>query len=84
MTSWSILAHTAEVLDERQGDYGDPVEQFRAVAERWSLTLGTPVTAEQVVLCMIDLKLTRLGYDPRHLDSMVDVIGYTVLLKELR
>ena len=40
--------------------------------------------SRQVVLCMIDLKLARLAYDPRHFDSIVDVIGYAVLLNELR
>lgn len=84
MSAASILNHAAKVLDERRSDYGDPLEQFRAVAERWSLTLGTPVTADQVVLCMIDLKLTRLGFDPLHTDSLVDVIGYAALLKEVR
>lgn len=29
MTSWSILGHTAKVLEERRDDYGDPAEQFR-------------------------------------------------------
>lgn len=84
MTSWSILGHTAKVLEERRDDYGDPAEQFKAIAERWSITLGTPVTPSQVALCMIDLKLARLVYDPGHVDSMVDVIGYAALLKEVR
>lgn len=84
MTSWSILGHTAKVLEERRGDYGDPAEQFKAIAERWSITLGTPITPSQVALCMIDLKLARLAYDPGHVDSMVDVIGYAALLKEVR
>lgn len=84
MTTWSILGHTAKVLEERRDDYGDPAEQFRAIADRWSITLATPVTADQVVLCMIDLKLARLAYDPRHVDSMVDVIGYAALLREVR
>ena len=84
MTTWSILGHTAKVLEERRDDYGDPAEQFRAIADRWSITLGTPVTPTQVALCMIDLKLARLAYDPRHFDSIVDVIGYAVLLNELR
>ena len=83
MTSWSILGHTAKVLEERRDDYGDPAEQFRAIADRWTITLGTPVTPAQVALCMIDLKLTRLGYDPRHVDSVVDVIGYAALLREI-
>ena len=84
MTSWSILGHTAKVLEERRDDYGDPVEQFRAIAERWSITLGTPITPSQVALCMIDLKLARLAYDPGHVDSVVDVIGYAALLREIR
>jgi hypothetical protein len=83
MTSWSILGHTAKVLEERRDDYGDPAEQFRAIADRWSITLGMPVTPAQVALCMIDLKLARLAYDPRHADSVVDVIGYAALLREV-
>ena len=84
MTSWSILGHTAKVLEERLDDYGDPAEQFTAIADRWSITLGTPITPSQVALCMIDLKLARLAYDPGHVDSVVDVIGYAALLREVR
>jgi len=84
MTTWPILGHTAKVLEERRDDYGDPAEQFRAIADRWSITLGTPITPSQVALCMIDLKLARLAYDPGHVDSMVDVIGYAALLREVR
>ena len=84
MTTWSILGHTAKVLEERRDDYGDPVEQFCAIADRWSITLGTPITPSQVALCMIDLKLARLAYDPGHVDSIVDVIGYSALLREVR
>ena len=84
MTSWSILGHTAKVLEERRDDYGDPAEQFKAIADRWSITLGTPIYPAQVALCMIDLKLARLAYDPGHVDSLVDVIGYAALLREVR
>lgn len=84
MITWSILGHTAKVLEERRDDYGDPAEQFRAIADRWSITLGTPITPSQVALCMIDLKLARLAYDPGHVDSIVDVIGYAALLREVR
>ena len=84
MTTWSILGHTAKVLEERRDGYGDPAEQFRAIADRWSITLGMPITPAQVALCMIDLKLARLAYDPGHIDSLVDVIGYAALLREVR
>jgi hypothetical protein len=84
MTSWSILGYAAKVLEERRDDYGDPADQFTAIAARWSITLGQPVTPAQVALCMIDLKLVRLAYDPGHVDSLVDVIGYAALLREVR
>jgi hypothetical protein len=53
------------------------------VAARWSITLGHSVTPAQVMLCMIDLKLTRLAHDPKHRDSAADVIGYVALLPEV-
>ena len=56
---------------------------MRAIAARWSITLGHAVTPAQVVLCMIDLKLTRLAHNPSHTDSVADVIGYAALLPEV-
>ena len=54
-----------------------------AIAARWSLTLGHPVTPAEVVLCMIDLKLTRLVRDPKHPDSIIDLVGYSAVLHEV-
>mgnify|MGYP000275848153 CR=1 FL=1 len=84
MSAAGFLKRVAQVLEDRGAAYGDPKTQMEAIAQRWSTTLGTPVTAHQVALCMIDLKLARLAYDPRHADSVVDVIGYAALLKEVR
>jgi len=79
-----LLTHVGTVLEDRRAAYGDPKSQMQVVAQRWSITLGTTVTPAQVALCMIDLKLTRLAYDPGHVDSVVDVIGYAALLREVR
>ena len=83
MTSWSILGHTAKVLEERRDDYGEPADQFKSIAARWSITLGTNVTAQQVALCMIDLKLARIAHDPNYADGPIDVIGYAALIPEI-
>ena len=83
MSAAGFLKRVAQVLEDRGAAYGDPKTQMEAIARRWSITLGTPVTAQQVALCMIDLKLTRLTHDPRHVDSVVDVIGYAALLREV-
>jgi hypothetical protein len=45
--------------------------------------VGTKVSPVHVVLCLIDLKLARLARDPKHLDSQVDVAGYTAVLREV-
>ena len=82
MTSQQILVEAAAIMDERSMAYGSASTSMAAIAARWSLTLGHPVTPAQVVLCMIDLKLARLARDPRHRDSILDVIGYVTLLPE--
>jgi hypothetical protein len=80
----AILLDEAEaVLSTRETAYGDPARSLAVIAARWSLTLGKQVTPAQVALCMIDLKLARLGNDPTHHDSLIDVIGYAALLPEV-
>ncbi|MEG9884159.1 MAG: DUF6378 domain-containing protein [Hyphomicrobiales bacterium] len=79
----NILSAARTVIAERGQVYGDASRAFEQVARRWSVTLGVEVTAEQAVLCMLDLKLARLAHDPAHKDSMVDVAGYAALLADL-
>jgi len=81
--SASLLDKAAAVLEERGHAYGAADLAFEAIAARWTLTLGRPVSAAQVVLCMIDLKLVRLAHDPDHEDSIIDVIGYAALFPEV-
>ena len=81
--SAAMLKHAAEILADRSKTYGDPHQSMAAIAARWSITLGHPVTPAQVVLCMMDLKLTRLARDPRHQDSILDIAGYAAVLHEV-
>jgi hypothetical protein len=83
MTGEQMLHSAARLVEDRRKSYGDPVASMAAIAARWSVTLGRPVTPAQVVLCMIDLKLARLVRDPKHRDSAADVIGYAALLPEV-
>jgi hypothetical protein len=80
----AILDHAAAVIETRGETYGPADKALKVIAERWSLTLGRPVTPAQVVLCMIDLKLARLAHHPEHRDSLVDIIGYAALLPEVQ
>ena len=83
MSGEDLLAHAAAVVRDRRHSYGNPAELFERVAVRWSQVLGVKVTAAQVGLCLLDLKVARLSHDPRHLDSLVDVAGYAACLREL-
>ncbi len=64
------------VYGQRQKDYGPARENHENIARFWSAVLGIPITPEQVVLCMIGLKMARLSHSPNHRDSWVDIAGY--------
>jgi Domain of unknown function (DUF6378) len=83
MTTEPLLEQAASVVARRRRQYGQPIDLFGRVAARWSQVLGTTVTPAQVVICLLDLKVARLAHDPTYCDSLVDVIGYSVLLHEL-
>ncbi len=83
MNGEMLLQHAAGVVEHRRNLYGEPGPLFERIAARWSQVLGVPVTAAQVALCLIDLKLARLSRDPAHLDSIVDVAGYAACLREV-
>jgi Domain of unknown function (DUF6378) len=83
MTGPELLEHAAGVVSRRRGEYGEPVDVFEAIAKRWSLVFGTNVSAPQVVIALLDVKLVRLSANPKHLDSIVDVAGYAAVLREV-
>jgi hypothetical protein len=83
MTGEQMLHHVGGILAERGAAYGDAATSMTAVAARWSMTLGYAVTPAQVVLCLIDLKMTRLAQNPKHQDSVCDLAGYAAVLQEV-
>lgn len=66
----------ALIYGDRAADYGDPVENFDRLAALWSPVLGVTVTAQQVCLCLNQLKVSRLIHQPGHQDSIDDAAGY--------
>ena len=83
MTAEQLLEQAASVVRDRRRTYGQPRDLFERVAVRWSQVLGVRVTARQVAVCLIDVKVARLAHDPRHLDSITDIAGYAAILAEL-
>ena len=64
-------------------EYGPAKFNHERIATIWSVVLGRCVTPEQVVACMIGLKLARLAEDMSKDDSWVDIIGYAALGGEI-
>lgn len=60
---------------QRREDYGTPRASFERIAALWAIVLGVDVTPQQVVLCMIQLKVARALHG-WHRDSFVDIAGY--------
>ena len=87
--AWTVEDSGASVLDTakritagaRHSDYGPPSEDFARTAALWTAILsrrlrdGESVTAMDVPLCMIALKLARQVHRHKR-DNLVDIAGY--------
>lgn len=82
MKAADFLSQVAMVLRERGEQYGDARVNMAEIAARWSRVLGIPVTAQQVPVMMIELKLSRRDKG-LSLDSVTDIAGYAALLAEM-
>ena len=72
----TLLAEAAELVsNDRQKSYGHPYDNFQETAALWAVVLGIPVTAEQVALCMVQVKVARELHHTKR-DNIVDAIGY--------
>ena len=74
---------TEALLAERGQVYGDAVRTHARIAQVWSGILDTEVTAQQVALCMVGLKLVRASCAPEHEDSYADMHGYTTIAERI-
>ncbi len=70
------------VYGDRQDAYGPVSENFGRIAALWSVVIGAPVTAEQVALCMVQLKVARELHKPNR-DNLVDGAGYFATLEKM-
>jgi hypothetical protein len=63
------------VSADRQKAYGHPAKNFEDIARLWSVVLGYEVTAAQVGLCMVQVKIAREIHVKKR-DNLVDAVGY--------
>jgi hypothetical protein len=67
----------------RAKEYGPAKFNHERIAKIWSVILAREVTAQEVVACMVGVKLARLAETIEHDDSWVDIIGYAALGGEI-
>ena len=77
------LSRVSKILTERGRQYGDHAHLYAEVAGLWSSVCDKELTAEDVMVMMIHLKLARLRSGTPTADSIDDIIGYTALLGDL-
>lgn len=79
--SGSVLTEAEALVHGDRGEaYGHPFEDFSKTAKIWETILGCEVTAEQVALCMIGVKISRQLHKPKR-DNAVDIAGYAETLQ---
>lgn len=70
------------VMGERESAYKHPYDCFTRIAKLWDAILGVPITAEQVALMMIALKISRQCEGNKR-DNITDICGYAFCLQRV-
>jgi hypothetical protein len=82
-----MLRHAASLVGgQRAKDYGDKTENHQRIADLWNYWLDSKfgkITAYDVAIMMLLLKVARLMHTPGHSDSHVDIAGYASIAEEI-
>ena len=83
-TNETILEEAQRLVGgDRNTAYGHPLEDMTRTGRIWAAILGVEsITAEQVALCMIGVKLSRECNAPKR-DNRVDAAGYAYCLERI-
>lgn len=83
--SRDLVLDTAKGLisGKRDEEYGNPVDNFTAIASLWNAYLSRKQTGNllphDVAALMMMVKLARIANNPKSWDSWVDLAGYAAL-----
>jgi hypothetical protein len=76
MRASDVLRQVAEIIDEREEQYGEfHVTSYRTAAIQ-SIFHEEPRSAESWNLDMVITKLARMYQSPKHFDNYIDAIAY--------
>lgn len=89
----SILTAAEEIINgQRAKDYGDAKENHQRIADLWNVYLqndlnveaGGFISAEDVAVMMVLLKIARFMENGYHHDTVVDIAGYAGVLEKMQ
>lgn len=71
-----IIAEALKLLAPRGAVYGTVRENHERIARIAGELTGCPLTARDVALVLVAVKLSRIAQSPEYLDSYADAINY--------
>lgn len=71
------------VCEDRASTYGPPEDNFARIAALASVAIGVPLTATDVAVFLVCVKLARLRTSPAHGDNWIDLAGYAACGAEI-
>lgn len=79
-----VLGTAANLVGgDRADKHGDKTQNHQNIARLWSAYLQVPITAEQVALMMVLLKVARTQHGGLNHDDYVDMAGYAGCAAEI-
>jgi len=85
-TRSDVPKEAADLIDgDRNQEYGDPREMHQRAADIFNGYRGAGglLTAHDVAILLLSVKLARLSHMPDHRDSYVDICGYAGIAYEI-
>ena len=70
------------VTGQRQFDYGNKYQNHKNISDLWSAYLGKKVSAHDVAICMLLVKVARLKHRTTE-DCYIDMAGYAAIAGEI-
>lgn len=79
-----ILTEANKIVNGTRNEaYGKPEDNFNLIADFWSDYLNIEVTAHDVAIMMILLKVARAKTGKGSIDNYVDIAGYSACAGEV-
>jgi hypothetical protein len=78
-----ILDNAMAAVGEREFTHGECVSNNKNIAELWSAYLSVPITADEVAIMMLLLKVGRTKSRTAIKDHYVDMAGYAAIAGQI-